>query len=156
MNSAPDPREILVVGYGNTLRGDDGVGPMLAETVAEQGWPDVRGIALPQLAPELAESLAVARAAIFIDARLGIAPPGVNVTFLVPGEAESATTHACDPQSMLAIADILFGRAPPVWMVTVTGCDFGLGETLSASCREYAREEMKLLEGLIQGLRDEE
>ena len=34
--------EILVVGYGNTLRGDDGVGPRVAEAIGKRQLPGVR------------------------------------------------------------------------------------------------------------------
>jgi hypothetical protein len=33
-----------VIGYGNTLRGDDGIGPAVAEAVAALGLPGVRVI----------------------------------------------------------------------------------------------------------------
>jgi hydrogenase maturation protease len=35
MNKKHDNHKILVIGYGNTLRGDDGVGYQIAETVAD-------------------------------------------------------------------------------------------------------------------------
>ena len=40
---------ILVIGYGNTLRSDDGVGPHIAQEVAAQGWPSVCSITVHQL-----------------------------------------------------------------------------------------------------------
>ena len=36
----------LIIGYGNTLRSDDGVGPRLAQTVADWRLPGVRSLAL--------------------------------------------------------------------------------------------------------------
>jgi hydrogenase maturation protease len=47
--------QVLVLGYGNTLRRDDAVGPLAAEAVAGWGRPGVLALALPQLLPELAE-----------------------------------------------------------------------------------------------------
>ncbi len=59
-----------MIGYGNTLRSDDGVGPRVAMAVASWGWPGLKAIAVHQLTPELAEPLAAAELAIFVDARL--------------------------------------------------------------------------------------
>ncbi|HEU5101426.1 MAG TPA: hypothetical protein VFU22_20525, partial [Roseiflexaceae bacterium] len=63
------PRSIVVIGYGNELRGDDAIGMIVAEQVASRGWPNVCAIATRQLLPELAEDLARVGLAIFVDAR---------------------------------------------------------------------------------------
>jgi hydrogenase maturation protease len=49
--------EVLVIGYGNTLRRDDAVGPLSAEEVSRWGRPGVVPLDLAQLLPELAERL---------------------------------------------------------------------------------------------------
>ena len=47
-NSHPaDSRDFLVIGYGNTLRGDDGVGPRVAEAIEKLNLPGVRTLDLP-------------------------------------------------------------------------------------------------------------
>lgn len=61
---------ILVIGYGNTLRGDDAVGPLVAEQVAIWNWPDVRSLPVHQLTPELAAEIAQVEAVFFIDAAI--------------------------------------------------------------------------------------
>src|SRR5262245_30725916 len=57
---------VVVVGYGNELRGDDAVGPRVAQAVAAWDLPGVCGLAIHQLTPELAEILAAAARAIFV------------------------------------------------------------------------------------------
>ena len=37
---APDPCDLLVIGCGNILRGDDAVGPVLVRTLMAQGAPE--------------------------------------------------------------------------------------------------------------------
>jgi Ni,Fe-hydrogenase maturation factor len=59
-----------VIGYGNTLRTDDGVGPYVATAVASWGLPGVVSVGVHQLTPELSELLASAELAVFVDARL--------------------------------------------------------------------------------------
>ena len=66
---------LLVIGYGNALRGDDGAGPCAArlfgERCAAQPGPDdtqSRALALHQLLPELVDDLAQAARVVFLDA----------------------------------------------------------------------------------------
>ena len=54
--------EVLVIGYGNTLRQDDGVGPYVAERFEELGLPGVRTLVEAQLSPEHAEVISMAKA----------------------------------------------------------------------------------------------
>src|SRR5436305_5490516 len=61
---------VVVIGYGNTLRGDDAAGPRAARAVASWDLPGVIAKAVPQLTPELAELVAAAHLAVFVDARL--------------------------------------------------------------------------------------
>jgi hydrogenase maturation protease len=141
---------VLVIGYGNPLRGDDGLGPHVAETLAARGWPGVRVLTRHQLVPELAADLAGARWAVFVDARAGAAAPGVDVARITPGEAEAWTTHRADPRALLALARAVYGRAPAAWWVTVVGREFGFGEGLSPAAREAARAAVARVEAILR------
>lgn len=57
----------LLIGLGNSLRGDDGVGPQLVAW-ADGQWPWLRVRAVHQLTPELSDDLAAARRVLFVDA----------------------------------------------------------------------------------------
>ena len=128
-----DSGSALVIGYGNTLRHDDGVGRRAAEIVQGWGLPGVTTLALTQLTPELAEPLAAVRLAIFIDARLvsGGDIAGVEVRSLEPSDGFSPFGHSGDPRRLLALARTLYGRCPIAWLVTVPAENVGLGEVLS-------------------------
>lgn len=136
--------DFLIIGYGNTLRSDDGIGPRVAEAIAAWRLPNVRAIALHQLTPELAESLASAEVAIFVDARVGdpTAPGHANVTFesiaatdADPAEAIAPSEHTSDPRRLLALTKRIYGRCPQAWLVSIPGVNFELGETLSEQAR---------------------
>ncbi len=141
---------VLVIGYGNTLRGDDGIGPAVALAVAEKHWPNVRVVAIPLLMPELAEDLAAARAAVFIDACIEVNASPVTVTPLQPAGGNVLPTHCADPRSLLALSVVLYGQAPPAWLVSVAGVDFGLKETLSTEGRHRARAAEEQIERLVR------
>jgi hydrogenase maturation protease len=121
----------LVIGYGNTLRGDDGVGPRVAAAVAEWGLPHARALAVPQLTPELAEPLSAAGRAIFVDARVAQEGEGVSVRPVEMVPHRAVLGHCGDPAGLLALAQALYGHSPPGWWLTVPGANFALGETLS-------------------------
>ena len=65
---------LLVIGYGNALRGDDGAGPCAARLFGERcaarpgGDGAPRALAVIQLLPELVDELAQAARVVFIDA----------------------------------------------------------------------------------------
>jgi len=125
---------VVVIGYGNDLRGDDGIGPRVAALVAAMALPDVQAIATRQLTPELAEELARASLAIFVDARpvVGEAVEAIALHPLVPTIDSGALGHTSDPRALLALALTLYGHAPPAWLLTVPAITFELGAPLSA------------------------
>ena len=53
--ATPGSCPVLVIGYGNTLRNDDGVGPRVAEALEALQLPGVRTLSCALLAPETAE-----------------------------------------------------------------------------------------------------
>lgn len=125
----------LVIGYGNTLRRDDGVGPTAAAIVAEWALPNVVATAVHQLGPELAGSLNAARHAFFIDARLGALDEPYQVQPIEPGIASSSLGHTSDPRALLALTRAVFGRCPEAWLITVPVVDLGVGDGLSRPVR---------------------
>jgi Ni,Fe-hydrogenase maturation factor len=80
----------LVIGIGNPLRGDDGVGWWLAER-AETLKPTPRVLRVQQLTPELAAELAAARRVLFIDAWW---PPGQGTHLHQPQDRPQALEAA--------------------------------------------------------------
>jgi hydrogenase maturation protease len=124
---------LLVIGYGNDLRRDDGVGRRAAEAVARWGLPGVHAVAVQQLTPELAELFLDADRVLFVDACAD--KEGVRVRLLEPGGTSQALGHGGDPRELLALSMALRGRCPEAWLITVPAADFGFGEGLSARGR---------------------
>lgn len=123
----------LIVGYGNPLRGDDGVGWQVARRLQDLLPPGVATVrTCIQLAPELAADVSQFDIAVFIDARAG-EPAGV-VTWervLPPSPVKMSFSHHFTPTTLLAWARRLFGRAPRALLVSVTGTEFAYREGLS-------------------------
>lgn len=134
---------VLIIGYGNPLRGDDGVGIRVAALLAgEQGEaaalhdPGVEVLACHQLTPELAPRVAAADRLILVDARADGEPGAVIEQILAPLSLSDAAggftlTHHLDPAGLLAAAQLLYSKAPPAVLLTVCGESFDYSEALS-------------------------
>jgi hydrogenase maturation protease len=146
-------RPALVIGYGNTLRGDDAVGFRVASTVAGWGWPDVTSLAVPQLTPELAPVLAAARLAVFVDARLRERDDcgDVECQALEPSQsAPRSNSHAADPRRLLALARDVYGFSPRAWLLTVPTVEIGFGEQLSTEASQGLYAALGWIEELLK------
>jgi hydrogenase maturation protease len=155
MNGTPGP-PIIVIGYGNPLRGDDGVGRRVAEIVSGWGLPTVRVLVVHQLTPELAEPLAAADLAIFIDA--SVAQPGgtTQVQPLDPAVVGAAFGHAGDPRSLLSLARIAFGRNPRAWSITIPATNIAVSEGLSPVAERGSEDALRHIARLVSREVEEE
>jgi hydrogenase maturation protease len=138
----------LVIGYGNELRGDDGIGPYLARAVAERGWPGVRALAVHQLVPELVETIATANVVVFVDARRD-GTVTLAVHRVEPGDAWACLGHCGDAAALLALCRDLYGTAPAAWFATVCGYEFGYVGSLSAAALAACRDALECIESLV-------
>ncbi|MDX2242936.1 MAG: hydrogenase maturation protease [Leptolyngbyaceae cyanobacterium bins.302] len=148
-------RSILVIGYGNLLRNDDGLGQEIAKQVAAWGVPDVEAIAVHQLTPELVESLTNVDVAIFIDAYPATVDQEIQVRSLEVAKSGMTSGHWCEPQVLLAMTQALYGAHPQAWWVMVPGVDFELGDSLSPIAQQGIERALQHIEHLIQSARTE-
>lgn len=130
---------MLVIGYGNTLRGDDGVGPRVAEAVDLLRLPGVRSLGCHQLSPEHAEAISRADGVVFVDAAVD-APREVRLRRLEPEGDSPLITHAPDPRALLALARDVFGHAPNAWWLTIPATKLDFGEDLTPEARRGVEE----------------
>lgn len=143
----------LVIGYGNSLRADDGVGWHAAMRLASDArFEDVEVIARHQLTPELAEDVASAEAVVMIDARVGGGAPGsIEIRRVSPSVPRSRMSHHMDPSGLVGLTQELYGNVPSVWVVSVRADSFDEGEKLSsaaaAALPAVAEEVARLLSG---------
>ena len=146
----PGSPRLLVIGYGNTLRRDDGVGPRVAEAMAALGLPGVETLACALLTPELADPIARAGTVIFVDAAVD-APREVQLRPLAPAESCQVMAHAANPQTMLALARDVFGHAPEAWWLTIPIADLGIGEEFSPLAQKGFDQALKVARDFAGG-----
>jgi hydrogenase maturation protease len=126
---------VLVLAVGNPSRGDDALGPLLAERLEAAALPGVEVITEFQLQVENVLDLEGRERVIFVDAGVGTDGPfelrkaGKSVS----GTDFLYTTHALSPEAVLATYQRIKGEAPPpATVLCMRGESFGLGEGLSA------------------------
>lgn len=127
-----DDGEILVIGYGNPGRLDDGLGPALAERLQAAGVPGVTVDADYQLTVEDAAAAAGCEAVIFADAAVA-GPEPFYFRRIGPGvEAATFSTHSITPQVVLQLARQCFQAEPAGYVLGIRGYEFDeFGERLS-------------------------
>lgn len=141
-------RPYLVIGYGNTLRHDDGVGIDVAEAIAAMNLPGVKVIVRQQLAPELAAPISESRCVIFVDADQTV-KDGPELRPIEASASGQVMAHAANPHSLLALARELFGRHPKAWLLSVPVEDFRFGVGLSHRSQAGLRAATQLIQEAV-------
>ncbi|MGD0589693.1 MAG: hydrogenase maturation protease [Bacteroidota bacterium] len=141
-------KKVLVIGYGNTLRGDDAAGIRAAELIAKRR-PEIECVCMHQLMPELAEQIAVSDIVIFFDADVNVAQPNVQV--VVPSvEVDQPRTHFISPESLLRLSQQLYQRMPlKAYIIGIPASQFEFSEELSESTKKAVEESVILAESLL-------
>jgi hydrogenase maturation protease len=144
---------MLVIGFGNVLRGDDGVGPAVVEALEALGIDGLQTEAHHQLTPELAIRLSEAAFVVFVDASVERSADAVVVRELRSQDGvggASWTGHRLTPEALLGLSLELWGRRPKAWCVEVPVSKLGWGPGLTAQARhgvQMAVEAILVLKG---------
>ena len=126
-------KPILVIGCGNPLRSDDGVGRYAARQIAATvPQDDVAVLVRHQLTPDLAEPVCKTCLVIFIDASCEDPPGKIRSRRLFPEAAlPGLLMHHLTPAGLLACAKAIYGNCPPAVLYSVGAGCFEFGEVLS-------------------------
>jgi hydrogenase maturation protease len=143
----------LLLACGNTLRGDDGIGPWLAGWAEERfsGEPAVKVISRQQWTPELAVDIAAAESVLFVDCSAASAPGAVDLCDVQPTlETGQVGTHQVNAAQLLGMAQDLFGSLPRrAQVLTIGAGSMELSEEFSTDVLEAIPLACGLLEKAI-------
>ena len=158
MPTAVPCSSLLVIGVGNPLRGDDGVGLVLVRRL--QAHFGSRLSTLEMMAPDVAwaERIAACRELLVIDAAADAAAAPFGLVDVAaassPLPAGGWVSHRFDWPAILTLARQVYGRAPRTRLLAVCGVDFGIRESLSAACRQNAEAAFAFLVDTIGAIID--
>ncbi|ACK64120.1 hydrogenase maturation protease [Rippkaea orientalis PCC 8801] len=122
-------KKCLIIGYGNSLRSDDGAGQKVAKRVAQWNLKNVSCIAIYQLTPELSEAISKVDMVIFVDAlatskKLEIQQLKVNSKITNLG-------HYSNPSQLLSLTKAIYNKLPIAYWILIPAINFDFGESLS-------------------------
>jgi hydrogenase maturation protease len=146
---APDAR-VLLIGYGNPARGDDGLGPALAAAVAEWALDGVTVETDYQLHVEHAADAAEYDVVIFADADV-VGPGPFRFRTLEPKTELSFTSHSVSPAGILGLAQRLFSARSRGYVLGIRGHAFGeFAEELSEEARRNLAVALAFMEKALR------
>ncbi|MCS6870317.1 MAG: hydrogenase maturation protease [Anaerolineae bacterium] len=141
----------LVIGIGNTLRGDDGIGVAVAQHIAAQhSTPDLQVVTCQQLTPELIALISQAKQVIFVDASVTQPSGSVQAQPLDLDGARLLSVHHTAPSALLMAAKVLYNAQPPSTLVTIGGQDFGFTEQFSEPVAQALPRAAQLIMSLLE------
>lgn len=155
MDLAKELPQMLIIGYGNSLRADDGAGIVIAQKMARHfnaaGLP-TRLITETQLLPEMAADISAPsiNTVVFVDTSLQSNAAQVEINKIDVDTQTASTGHQLYPAALLLYASLLYGRNPQAWLVTIPGVDFAHGESFSPTVKEVINDYKSIAHALYQ------
>jgi hydrogenase maturation protease len=127
--------QVLVIAYGNPLRGDDGIAWHVAQALIELQLEQLEVLIRHQLTPELAEALSSLPRVVFIDASVQLSAGQVERRDLEPEVTSEVLTHHLEPAQLLGLTKTLYGQVPHASLISIGVQNLDYGEQLSPQLR---------------------
>ncbi len=146
-------KKILIYGYGNPGRQDDGLGILCAERIKqwanEHASHNIDVDMNYQLNIEDAEKISHYDTVIFADASCEKINP-YRLVPLKPSQAQlEFTMHAVSPAYVLHLCQTLFGKLPESHLLHIRGYEWGMKEEITDRAEQNLRESCKALTRFI-------
>lgn len=140
---------MLIIGVGNELRADDGVGRAVAEALATDArLAGVRTRSVRQLTPELAVDVAAASLVVFVDADIRLAPGRIAVGPI--GDARPGSfSHHVTPAALVELARLLDGGVADAITVRIGVESLDLGYPRTAAAERGLRRAVEVIAAMV-------
>jgi hydrogenase maturation protease len=136
-----DEKKILLIGYGNPGRLDDGLGPAFAKAAEEFTPPELMVDSDYQLNVEDADAVAKHEIVVFADAdTCGVEPFWIKEIQAGPRQV-CFSSHSMTPEGVLALSRDLFHATPKAYLLGIRGYEFNeFGQNLSPGAQANLNE----------------
>jgi hydrogenase maturation protease len=142
--------KLLIYGFGNPGRGDDGLGPARAAAMEETAGPDAAIDSNYQLTVEDAADLAERDVVIFADADVN-GPEPFWFGPVSPSDHLGIGSHDVTPGALVALTGALFGKKVEAYALGIRGYDFGeFADTLSPRAQANLVEALAFLKHAVK------
>lgn len=147
-------KKVLIYGYGNPGRQDDGLGILLVEQMTE--WATENGLesidfdSNYQLNIEDALMISEYDIVIFADASIEDISD-VELTQVEPSQKTEFTMHAMAPEFVLHLCHTLYGKFPATYLLHLKGYQFDFLAEPTAGARRNLKKGIDLLKAMLGG-----
>lgn len=142
--------QVLLLGFGNPGRADDGLGPALAGAVAALALPLVHAESSYHLKVEDSLEALLADIVVFVDASVLQDAPFHFVPVRPDGSA-NFSSHAISPADLMGVVAGLCAEMPDAYLLTIRGSDFNrLHEGLSGAAQRDLAAALRFLVPLLE------
>lgn len=142
-------RTVLLIGFGNPGRLDDGLGPALADAVEKMNIPGVDVDCDYQPTIEDSVNIADHDVVIFADADVN-GPEPFYFKPLEPDEFGGFTSHSVSPSGLIGLTQKLFGKEIEAYVLGIRGYEFDeFGERLSERASKNLAEAIEFIENAL-------
>jgi hydrogenase maturation protease len=152
-------KKLLLIGYGNPDREDDGVAwhtlralteklGLNSPSTYEDEFPEFTVIDFAfhlQLTPEMAEDVSAYAYVCFLDAHTGSIPEPVRLIDVKSEFQASPFTHHLTPQSLLSLCETIYGKKPEAALLSILGHRFLFSRRLSEQTEQLVPEAVALI-----------
>jgi hydrogenase maturation protease len=145
--------KVLIYGYGNPGRRDDGLGIRLVEKIGEwckeKGWKNIDFDSNYQLNIEDAELISNYDIVIFADASTEDMEH-CRLSKVNPSEARiEFTMHAVSPAFVLSLCNDIFKKHPETYLLHIKGYEWNFKEGISNKAKENLNIALKTIEDFL-------
>jgi hydrogenase maturation protease len=152
-------KKLLVIGYGNPDREDDGVAWHILRVLTEKlgldspesyedEFPESELIDFAfhlQLTPEMAEDISTYEYVCFVDAHTGNIPEPVRLILVESEFQHSPFTHHLTPQSLMSMCETIYGKRPAAALLSIFGHRFLFTRELSPETAALVPQAVELI-----------
>lgn len=132
-----EERKILLLGIGNSGRGDDGLGWSFVDAISEGPYDVVDCEFRYQLQVEDADLIAGYDTVIFVDASQENLKEGFEIRPCTATNNCSFTTHALAPGGVVYLTNTLYHKFPEVYVLAIAGVSWELQVGLSKEAGDH-------------------
>ncbi len=150
MRLSSDSPGILLIGYGNPARADDGLGPALAARIGKASIKRLTVDADYQLTIENSCEIAKYDIVIFADASVDQKEP-FFFREILPESPMSISTHSVSPGAVLHFARMIFNAETKAYVLGIRGYEFNVfDERLSEGAESNLEAAFKFIVNMVR------
>jgi hydrogenase maturation protease len=143
-------KRVLLIGYGNPAREDDGIGPAVAEIVDKLHIPGLTVESGYQLDVEDAADIAEHDMVVFVDACVNCEGP-YTFTEIEPSLDISFSSHSVEPEILMGMAKQLFKAGTRGYALGIHGYSFEMfKEEMTERAVDNMGKAVEFLLGVLQ------